>query len=173
VNAIVLAGGRGLRMGGPKALLCVDGSPLVVQHVRRLREARCDRIVVVVPSGARAKVVVDAVVLARDTPSQAHSLVEAVRALGPCDRVLVTPVDFTPARIETLNALAARDGQVVVPRYHGRRGHPVLVRRNVLRGYERGEARPLREVLAGARVLEVDIDDPAVLRDYDTPADLP
>ena len=46
--AIVLAAGEGLRMGGPKALLVVDGQPLVTAHVQRLREAGCRPIVVVV-----------------------------------------------------------------------------------------------------------------------------
>ncbi len=52
--AIVVAAGRGERLGGPlaKALVPVAGRPLVVHAVERLGAAGIDRIVVVHPRGA-------------------------------------------------------------------------------------------------------------------------
>ena len=50
--AIVLGAGEGRRMGGPKALLVIDGKPLICRHVERLREVECRSIVVVVRSAA-------------------------------------------------------------------------------------------------------------------------
>ena len=46
VVAVVLAAGRGARMGTPKALLEVDGTPLVAHTVALLREIFSDIVVV-------------------------------------------------------------------------------------------------------------------------------
>ena len=40
--AVILAAGSGRRMGGPKALLRLDGSTLLQRAVRAAREAGCD-----------------------------------------------------------------------------------------------------------------------------------
>lgn len=53
--AVVLAAGRGTRMGGPKALVRVDGVTLAERHAARLVEAGCARVVIVVPPDAHAE----------------------------------------------------------------------------------------------------------------------
>ncbi|MEO6397075.1 MAG: NTP transferase domain-containing protein, partial [Tepidiformaceae bacterium] len=47
LSSIVLAAGFSSRMGEPKALLDWGGEPLLAYHVRQLREAGADEVIVV------------------------------------------------------------------------------------------------------------------------------
>ena len=47
-HAIVLAAGRGRRMGGPKHLMDIDGVPMVLRVVRALRDSKAADLCVVV-----------------------------------------------------------------------------------------------------------------------------
>ena len=52
VAGLLLAAGAGRRMGGPKALLELDGEPLVRRGIRLLSEGGCDPVTVVVGAAA-------------------------------------------------------------------------------------------------------------------------
>ncbi len=182
--AIILAAGAGERMGGSKALLRVDGSPLAALHVARALEAGCDRAVVVVRPAAAGRLgeLPRATVLAVQTAGQAESLQAAARKVGMRGdvRVLVTPVDCPPVSVATLNALfAALDAgaTVATPHRAGKGGHPVACAAAVLAPYASKDPAPpppLREVLAKheATRARVEVDDPRVGLDLDTPDDV-
>lgn len=168
---MVLAAGQGRRMGGPKALLEVDGAPLVQRHVERLQEAGCQAVAVVVrpPEASRVEGLVgiglhtgSVRVVPALTSAPAESLAVGLRALwaGPLPvlqasehGLLVTPVDLLPPRVETLHTLlAALEGGVLAatPRYRGRGGHPVALRGAAvegLLGVGEGPLPSLRDVL--------------------------
>lgn len=180
---IVLAAGEGRRMGGPKALLEVRGSALVEQHVARLVEAGCTCVVIVVrPAQADAvrrllgkypQATVEAVV----TSSQSDSLAAGLRVVPSHDVLIITPVDLLPANLAThQRLLAALDHATlaVTPLHAGRGGHPVIARRVLLDSFA-DRPRPLRDILAeaGEARQRIEVDDPRVLGDFDTPADLP
>jgi CTP:molybdopterin cytidylyltransferase MocA len=184
--AIVLAAGEGRRMGGPKALLVVNGKPLVWQHVVRLREAGCRPIAVMVRPQIATEV--QAIcgemkcvsVVQAETTSPAASLTVGLRLLAPVGEgaIFVTPVDLLPPQFSTLNALLAALAEegvsVVTPQYRGRGGHPVAIRARLLRTFL--EARPgtLRDLIASAEGnrRRVEVDDPAIAGDLNTPGDL-
>ena len=184
--AIVLAAGEGRRMGGPKALLVVDGEPLIRRHVDRLREVGCRSIVVVVRPAVVAQVAAllrhasGVRIVGADTPSPAASLTTGLRALEPEPdaAIVVTPVDTLPAQPSTIDALLTSlqsEGVcVATPRYRGRGGHPVVVRASLLRVFVDGYRGTLRDVIrdADAHRLRLDVDDAAIQGDLDTPADL-
>jgi nicotine blue oxidoreductase len=190
-QAILLAAGAGLRMGQPKALLEVHGELLVLQHLRRLRAVGVEHAVVVLPPAVAQEVEQRCAAhlepgwvtwLPRATASQAHSLAAAAQALhargGSADRaVFVSPVDLRPAQEATLRLLLARltpGVRAVTPVAEGRDGHPVLLRSALLGRYlEPGALPSLRDTLDGEPTrLRVNVDDAAVLGDFDTPADL-
>jgi molybdenum cofactor cytidylyltransferase len=179
LGGIVLAAGAGERMGGPKALLAVEGEPLARLHVRRLREAGCERLVLVTRSEIADRFAADAAIAISSAADPAGSLAVALRLffpLEPDDVFVITPVDAWPVRVETIARLveAVRSGaEAATPRYERRGGHPVVVRGRVLAGYEKTPL-PLRDVLGaleGARA-RVSVDDPAVAVDLDTPEDV-
>jgi len=186
INAIIVAAGAGTRLGQPKARLLIHGVPLALLHVRRAREAGCGRIVVVTRRADREWVGREAEVAVSEEAEQAGSLRVGVEGMfgggggdgdGDGDWVLVTPVDALPARCETIARLFAATGDgvdAVTPVVGGTGGHPVLLRASVLRRAYAGAAPPLRDVLhgLGARRLRVEVGDPNVVTNLDTPADV-
>jgi CTP:molybdopterin cytidylyltransferase MocA len=179
VSAIVLAAGAGTRMGGPKALLLVDGEPLARVHARRLRDAGCAKVVIVTRPELVAAFAGDGTAVASTAPDPAGSLAVGLAVLASVDPeeiLLVTPVDAWPARVETMTRLIERvvaGADAATPSYRGRGGHPVAIRMRALGGGE-GAPRPLRDVLAalGEARVRVEVDDPAVTADLDTPEDV-
>ena len=97
------------------------------------------------------------------------------RSLDP-DRVLVSLADMPWIRAETLAALAALGSDpelIAAPSHDGRRGHPVLFGRShlpALAGLDGDQG--ARALLQTRFVTSVAVDDPGVLRDIDTLADL-
>jgi molybdenum cofactor cytidylyltransferase len=182
--AIVLAAGAGERMGGSKALLVIDGRPLARAHVERAHEAGCERVVVVTKPDIALRLgeIPRATVLAEVTTSQAESLALAVRRVGMRGdvAVLITPVDQPPVSIVTLWALFdALDAgaEVATPHRAGKGGHPVACRAHVLAPFAASGGAPapiLRDVLSGYEPsrARVDVDDPRVGIDLDTPEDV-
>jgi molybdenum cofactor cytidylyltransferase len=170
MDAIVLAAGRGERLGGRKARLLVRGETLATHHVRALRAAGFTAIVVVHPDDEESLSLFSRVVVSTE-PDQAGSLALGIAACTS-DVVLITPVDALPAARATLEQLIEAlgpDVDAVTPTYQGQKGHPVLVRRALLDVYER-QRPPLRDVLAASRRVLVETDDPNVLTDLDDAA---
>jgi molybdenum cofactor cytidylyltransferase len=90
---------------------------------------------------------------------------------------LLWPVDHPGVRLETVERLvAAADAErIVVPAFGGRGGHPSLFGRNLwpelarCSHLEQGARSILRA--SPTRVTRIDVDDPGVVDDVDTPAD--
>lgn len=181
VAMLVLASGRGERMGGPKALLrWTDGAPIVASHAK-LGASVCGRVVVVVrASVARIlrPLLPQAVVVKSSAPGPwgpAGSIAAAVRAgaLAGATWTLITPVDAVPAAPSTVRLLlnAAISGvHAVRPRFEGRGGHPVLVRSDaVVSAYLARLPPPLRDVLRELACADVEVADRGVVADLNTP----
>ncbi len=190
VAAIVLAAGRGTRIGTPKALLQIDDEAFVARVVHTAREAGVDRIVVVVGARGdevRALVPVDAgPVHVVTNPDPESDTLASLRVGLACldeeeadvDAVLAWPVDHPGVCVETVRAVieaaAGAIGSAVVPRWSGRGGHPTLFPRAMFARLRAGEIEGgARAVLreCADRVVRVEVDDPAVVRDVDTPED--
>ena len=180
MEALILAAGLGKRMGGRKARLLVGGTPLVLLHARRAREAGCGRVVAVVHPEDRAWVSGEMETVESTAPDQAGSLALGVAALRG-RLVLLIPVDTLPASLVTLEALVRAlteetpEALAATPVFAGRGGHPILVRSGALDPYRTtGPNPPLRDVLRalGDRRKRVVVDDHDVCHDLNTPADL-
>lgn len=167
MHGIVLAAGTGARMGGPKARLLIGGETLLSLHVRRFREAGCGGVIAVVGPNDVA-IVKDAIAAISTAPDPAGSLRIGL-ATTSADVVVITPVDVLPAKVETLAALE----KALTSAHHAvtpASGHPVVIRRAALDGF----TGTLRDVLTnlGDRRLRIDVDDEAIARDLDVPADV-
>jgi CTP:molybdopterin cytidylyltransferase MocA len=178
LGGIVLAAGAGVRMGGPKALLLAGGEPLARIHARRMRDAGCASVVIVTRAELADRFEKDDIVAVSSAPDPAGSLAVGLGRLQvTADTVLViAPVDAWPARVETIHRLVEAidaGAEAATPRFEGRGGHPVVIRARALAAYT-AAPRPLRDLLAmlGRERVRVDVDDPAVATDLDTPADV-
>jgi nicotine blue oxidoreductase len=157
--SIILAAGRGERVGGPKALLVAGGESFLARTARLLRPSRVEAVVAVLghEAGRVAREAglaggVEVVTNAR----YAEGMLTSIRAgldaaeAGGADAVLVHPVDHPLVEPETVERVldALLSGAVIaVPSHEGRRGHPA--------GFARGAWAALRNAPAeeGARAV--------------------
>lgn len=182
ITGVLLAAGRSQRMGQPKLLLPWHGVQLVRHVAQTALQSPLDRLVVVVGhraahvEAALAGLPLEIVQNDQFMAGQSTSLRVGVEAARSSDAIVVLLADqplLQPATIAALRARYKRDRPaIVVPRYHGERGNPVLWDRSM---YER--LRALSGDQGGRGVLHefadavawVDVDDPGIVLDVDTP----
>ena len=90
--------------------------------------------------------------------------------------LLVSPADLPaidPRTIRDLvGALERGKSPLAVPAYRGKRGHPLAIAASVVGDLARLDPTVgLRQLLDRHRVLELEVDDPGVIADVDTPGD--
>jgi CTP:molybdopterin cytidylyltransferase MocA len=187
LGGVILAAGASERMGEPKALLRLPAPSrtcLLIDQVHRLQRAGCARVAVVLGADA-----------ARITPAlppgdpnvlvclnegwrrgSFSSLQVGLKTLPDCARgALVLPVDVPGVPPQVMAGLVPGSDDVpdaVVPVHEGRGGHPVWLSPALI-------ARILREpptarldhLLAGCVVVRVEVADPHVRGNVNTPED--
>ncbi|MTD52767.1 nucleotidyltransferase family protein [Amycolatopsis pithecellobii] len=180
---LLLAAGAGRRFGRPKALVELDGEPLVRRALRVLADGGCAPIRVVLGAEAEdARALLpdpSAAVIATDWETgMGASLRAGLRALPAADAVLVHLVDLpnVDARVIARLAALAAPGVVARAAYDGVPGHPVLFGQRwwpEVAESARGD-RGARDWLATRTDLRlVECADLGSGFDVDTPADLP
>ncbi|MBS0192261.1 MAG: NTP transferase domain-containing protein [Phycisphaerales bacterium] len=181
--AIVLAAGRGLRMGGPKALMELNGVPWWRLQRERLAEAGVPSIWVVSEMVAKAmqgaQALPSRLVLADSSKPMFESLLTGLRALGedPPDGVFVLPVDVPASRDPKVWEELAASKQPAAPAIQGRSGHPVFLPGAWVKGtlwprVAGGEGPVRLDELIGGGLIQVPTCDPDVLCNLNTPEDL-
>lgn len=184
--AIVLAAGRGERLGGraKAALPLADGRSFVAAVTQAARAGGVARVIVVAAApheaATRAAAVaagVDTIVV-NDAPERgmasSFACGLAAAAADGADAALCWPVDHPLVRAETVAALAAAGGpdRIVVPTYGGRGGHPTLFGASLHAACRAAADAPdgLRSLVRAdaARVVRLDGGDPGVTHDVDT-----
>jgi molybdenum cofactor cytidylyltransferase len=185
VTAIILAAGESRRMQTPKALLKVGAESFVECIVRKCKESGIEVISIV--TGAHRDEIqkhmqgrqVDFIFNFHYPEGQLSSLKEGLRNLPTASTsALIWPVDMPLVRPETVQLLlgqyeAARK-HVTIPVYESRHGHPVLYDvaaiHSALSLKASQTAKDLLTIYAQDLLL-VDVNDPGVIRDIDTPDD--
>jgi CTP:molybdopterin cytidylyltransferase MocA len=143
IAGLILAAGESSRMGTPKATLPYRGRTFLELIVEALREGGLERIFVVLGHQAaeiqqRLGITSAQLVINPDYRSgQTSSLQAGLRALiaDDTEAVLLCLVDHPAVSAATVRMIAAvfREGgaPVVIPTHLGRRGHPVLIGRQL------------------------------------------
>ena len=178
---IVLAAGASQRMGRPKALLPVAaGVPLAARQADVLRAGGCEPVAVVLGAEiARIRAGLPAGLATIENPrwaqGRATSLQAGLGAFPEADGFCILPVDAAGVRVATIHALLAaaqRQPEAVWrPVHRGTKGNLLWIPRSA--------AEALRQLPPDARVdewaqplaRELDVDDAAILRNINTPAD--
>jgi len=188
IVAIVLSAGESSRMGKPKALLPIDGVRFIERIVTALKATRVEEIIAVLGHNAeemRQKIndlPVKIIVNPHYKQAQLSSLIAAIRSIEAgenarsVDAILVHLVDHPYINPDLVNLMIDRFYEtkklIVVPRYEGQRGHPVIFSRRL---FDELLAAPVdqgaKPVVHGHRedTLEIDTDDAGVTVDIDTP----
>jgi CTP:molybdopterin cytidylyltransferase MocA len=136
IAAVVLAGGAGRRMGGPKALLRIGGETFAARVARTLLRPGVAEVIAVLGHGAESVRKeaglgggVRIAVNPRPEDGMLSSLLTGLDAAegAGAQAILVHPVDHPLVAPETVDAVveALLGGAIVaVPSHEGRRGHP-------------------------------------------------
>jgi len=187
VHGVLLAAGTSSRYGESNKLLAtLDGEPLVRHAARMLCGSAVDRVTVVV--GYEADHVRDAVaelpLRIRENSDyeagQSTSVrvgVEAAADAG-ADAVVIALGDMphvSPATVDRLIDCYERGGgTALAAAYRGTRGNPVLFDGRFFDSLTdvSGDVGGRDILLSSEAAALVDVDDPGILRDVDTPADL-
>lgn len=184
IVGLLLAAGQGRRFGADKLMQALaNGTPVAVAAARALKAACADSIAVLRPEQDALAVLLEAegltvVRCAAARSGMGHSLAAGVAAGGDTDGWVVALADMPCIGVPTLRRVAeaiAGGAALAAPVHAGRRGHPVGFAARwkdallALEGDE-GARAILRQHAALLQTLQTD--DPGVLQDVDTPADL-
>lgn len=193
VGAVLLAAGAGARLGGkPKALLELDGVPLIARMVRALRGAGVEQLVVVLghhASDIQARIPrFSGTVVLNPEPDngQASSLRLGLQSLAqPLDAVIVALVDQPLISAADISALISGfrrrgDKAMLVPRVRMSDGSSVPGNPVILSSALRAEWLAEEAGLTGRgwrerhpeTIFWFDTDNPHYRLDIDTPQDL-
>lgn len=182
VRPVILAAGAGRRFGGDKLLALVDGEPMI-RIVASAYAELCGRLTIVITSDPRLwsaldGLPIDVVVNEHADEGIASSIRAGIANNGDRPAVMIALADEPrvdrPLVTRVMQRWHDTKAPIVVPRYNGEPGHPVLFDRSmfsdllVLDG-DRG-AKGLIERL-GAAVLSVDVEQPRPI-DIDVREDL-
>lgn len=140
VTGIVLAAGLSRRLGRPKQLLMLDEKPLIAHVVERALASNLDEVIVVTGAhrnaveGALAGRSVRLVHNPRYAEGQGISLAAGIAALGAgvgaAVILLADQPDVTTTTIDkVVGAFRENKPAVVMAKYGGQQGHPVLFSR--------------------------------------------
>jgi molybdenum cofactor guanylyltransferase len=176
---VILAGGKGHRIGGGKAVVALRGRPLIHYPLDALTAALTDVAVIAKPDTELPALPGVALWVEPALPSHPLAGIVAAIALARGRHVLVCAGDLpfvTRDLIERLAAFPTGGAPVVVTALAGRT-QPLLAcyapaAAGLLAGVADAYRRPLRDTVAaiGARVMEVE--DPELLFNVNSPEDL-
>jgi molybdenum cofactor cytidylyltransferase len=185
IVAVVLSAGESSRMGRPKALLPIDGRTFIEKIVGALEKSSVAKVMVVLGHNADEMIQriehlpVEILVNPDYKLGQLSSLQVAVRRLErepDCDGMLVHLVDHPYVNTELVQTMIKRyedTGKlIVVPRYNGKRGHPVIFSRKLFSELLAAPVDQGAKAVVNAHrddTLEIDTEAEGVTVDIDTP----
>ncbi|HEX4210904.1 MAG TPA: nucleotidyltransferase family protein [Candidatus Binataceae bacterium] len=186
IEGLLLAAGESRRMGYPKPLLKVGGVTFLAKSAAAMLEVTERLIVVLGAKGERIAAALphDRRILTVYNPNytlgQLSSLQAGLEQVGPqAAAVIVHLADHPLVSAATFHLLVAdyerSHWPIVITRYRGRRGHPVLFDRSIFSELiEAPQDQGARIVVNAepARVGYVDVEDAGTVLDLDTPEDL-
>jgi molybdenum cofactor cytidylyltransferase len=190
VTGLILAAGRSTRMGRSKALLtCPDGRTFVRALIESLRAGGVDVALVVGRADDDAlRVEVETIgagtiLIVNEDADRGGQLSSLVAGLRQADRpgvraVIMAPVDAPLVSSDTVATLiavfSATGAPIVRARYRGRNGHPVMFSRALFDELRAADPQMGAKAVLRAHataIVNVDVDDPGVVADVDTPED--
>lgn len=190
LRGILLAAGASRRFGANKllqALPAVPGAaapvPVALASARHLLAVLPDTLAVVRPGsaplqGLLAQAGCSITVCADADEGMGRSLAHAIGQSPDCAGWVIALADMPFLRPDSIAAVAgalAGGAAIVLPTWQGEKGHPVGFAKEFgpALGALRGDAGARAIVQAhGDRVCRLELKDPGIVRDVDTPADL-
>ena len=177
MQCIILAAGLSARMGEAKQLMPFKGEPLILHAVNTALKV-CSKLIVVQGAAALEQILpedsrIHLVTNPRYALGRITSLQTALKATDP-GPVLVSLGDLALLKAETWAQMyaAGKNASAAYPVCRGRRGHPVLLAPEAqLLIAAAAPGLKAMDVIAPLEPQEIELDDPGIYLDADTPAD--
>ena len=181
---MVLAAGRGVRMGGPKALMECNGAPWWRTQRARLAVWGARELWVVsdaVEEAMRARADQPEMVVGDSAAPMFASIALGIAHLrrNPPTGIAILPVDVPACSADVFRLLAADTDRPTVPMHHGHRGHPIrmpwsFVESAILPRIDdpTWTATARLDAIVRDAMVEVPVDDASVAVNLNTPEDL-
>ncbi len=177
-QGIILAAGSSQRMGSPKQLMLFNGELLIQKTVRTALLALDHLIIVqgavplegILPVDSRIHLITNQ----HYKLGRLSSLQTGLSAADP-GMVLISLGDLALLKPDTWKKMAAAGNEEIpaYPVYSGKRGHPVRLNEGARRMIAEAEpGQKAMDVIVPLNPLAVEVDDPGIYLDADTPEDL-
>lgn len=180
--SIILAAGESKRMNARKLLLPFDGKTMIGTVIDNIAASSVDKIMVVV--GSHKEEIIAATAHLPVTHCYNDNYKQGMLSSVKCG-INALPEDFEavmiflgdqpliPVKVVNLviGAYRKSDQGIVIPTFRKRRGHPLLIDRKYLEKIEQLDEKEGLRALAykyANDVLEIETDEPGILRDIDT-----
>ncbi|WP_320163240.1 nucleotidyltransferase family protein [uncultured Trichococcus sp.] len=177
-EGVILAAGKSSRMmGNSKMTMDLNGRTVIERSIDSLSPF-CSRIVVV--TGFHAEAVMESaghwtkVVFVHNPDCEKGMFSSLKMGLRHTEgeRVLILPGDCPFITREVCEKLLQGKGDIVLPAYQGKHGHPVLLSRRAIEGLLADECcQSLRGYISTNKAEIIAVDCPEILWDIDTPED--
>jgi molybdenum cofactor cytidylyltransferase len=174
VEGVVLAAGFSSRTGVYKLTLNVMNRTIIESCLDSMYQV-CSKIIVV--GGYKFEIISELlskyskvkVVYNSDYEDGMFSSVkEGIKHIG-ADRIFLIPGDHPLVSRETYKKMLEVDGGIIVPKYEGRKGHPVLIKRTIAKEIlNNSRYTNLREFIESHGFTTFESQDPGVILDVDT-----
>jgi CTP:molybdopterin cytidylyltransferase MocA len=186
IGAIILAAGSSRRMGRNKALLPIDGQPMIARVVALFAAARVAPIIVVTgyESEAIESLIKPITRIVHNPDHASRGMLSSIKiGAATCrtqaDAFFLALVDHPCIRAATLMQLIdtwkQTQADVVRPAFHGKHGHPILIAAHCIDAILalRDDDQTLNDFVRAksTRAVDVPVEDSATIHDIDTPAD--
>lgn len=176
-EAIILAAGFSSRMGTFKPALDLGGKTLIERCLEPMYE-HCSRIFVI--GGYKFEVIQEILavypkvelIYNPDYPAGMFTSVKLGLRKITAPRFFLTPGDYPLVTSDTYKALLAADGNIVVPSFAGRSGHPILLKKELIPPIlENHHLNALRDYIYQNERQIVTVADPGIHQDVDNSDD--
>ena len=164
-------------MGRPKAYLPFRGGTFLSAIASALGK-QCDLLIAVFGFDAeRLASLAPAGIVTVKNPDYEHGMLTSLQAglravPDSCDTVLFTLVDHPAIEPGTVERLCESTAPIAIPRFAGKRGHPVLLRRAIFEEYLREPLSAKARDVIDRHASEIDyieVNDPGISDDIDDP----
>jgi len=176
VGVLILAAGEGKRMGAIKQLVEFNGSSFLEETIKKYSSFAQD---IIVTLGYHEKEIRNSVKelgfkyqkIKNYKVGMSASFQEA--KIFNSDYFLVTPCDLPLIEMNTIDLLLktykTNRGKIIVPRFMGKNGHPVVFPIEVQSSFKYLEGdKGARDIIKNKECIFVDLDDPGIITDIDT-----
>jgi molybdenum cofactor cytidylyltransferase len=183
IRALILAAGKGSRIGKPKLMLKINNKSFISVILERVRSAGIDDVVCVVSSETyewtKKNISCDIVINAEPEKGMISSVYFGAVNLKECEGVMIIPVDHPFVEADTYKELIEKfknnKDSIIKPGYEGKSGHPVIIPYNIIKSINKEDfSSGLKEVIkkSGRIQIFVDVKDKGILKNINTKEDL-